>query len=187
VSGRPCAGPENRADHVRCEKSCPCAAAEAGPPSVKKNRYITPSSSHNPSNPPNTIPNFSVVHCILEYTVVRDPHCGIVPYYITPAEPVYPAILPRQKSAVMSCNDEHDHSGHGHGHDHSHPHDHSDDITPAVQNLLYDQIDFPNINTLNEDDSNSGRAIVQKTWAERLSVEPELKSSADEQLLIIVP
>lgn len=84
----------------------------------------------------------------------------------------------------MSCNDEHhDHSGHGHDHDH----DHTDDLTPALQNLLYDQIDFPKITTLNEEDSNAGRAICQKTWAERLEPEPELKSSADEQLLMIVP
>jgi hypothetical protein len=78
------------------------------------------------------------------------------------------------------CHDEHhDHAGDGH--------DHTDDITPALQNLLYEQIDFSKLVTLNEDESNSGRAICQKTWAQRLDPEPELKSSADEQLLMIVP
>ena len=86
----------------------------------------------------------------------------------------------------------HDHS-HGHGHDeehadaHNHIHDHSDDITPALQNLLYEQVDFSKLVTLNEEESNSGRAICQKTWAQRLDAEPELKSSADEQLLMVVP
>jgi hypothetical protein len=88
----------------------------------------------------------------------------------------------------MSCNDEHhDHSGHDHDHSHGAAHDHSDDITPALQNLLYDQIDFQQITTLNEEVSNSGRAICQKTWAERMNPEPELQSSADEQLLMTVP
>ncbi|KAF2268701.1 DUF1000-domain-containing protein [Lojkania enalia] len=86
----------------------------------------------------------------------------------------------------------HDHH-HDHCHDeehaeaHDHVHDHSDDITPALQNLLYEQIDFSKLHTLNEEDSNSGRKICQKTWAQRMEVEPELKSSADEQLLMIVP
>jgi hypothetical protein len=78
------------------------------------------------------------------------------------------------------CHDEH----HDHGAD---GHDHSDDITPALQNLLYEQIDFSKLITLNESTSNSGRAICQKTWAQRLDTEPELISSADEQLLMIVP
>ncbi|KAF2803136.1 DUF1000-domain-containing protein [Mytilinidion resinicola] len=85
----------------------------------------------------------------------------------------------------MSCHDEHGHGGHDH--EHSEAHDHSDDITPALQNLLYDQIDFSALRTLNEEDSSSGRAICQKTWAQRLDPEPELLSSADEQLLMIVP
>ncbi|KAF2650577.1 DUF1000-domain-containing protein [Lophiostoma macrostomum CBS 122681] len=86
----------------------------------------------------------------------------------------------------------HDHS-HGHGHDdehaeaHNHVHDHSDDITPALQNLLYEQIDFSKLHTLNEEESNSGRAICQKTWAQRMEPEPELQSSADEQLIVVVP
>ena len=79
------------------------------------------------------------------------------------------------------CHDEH------HDHGDGHEHDHSDDITPALQNILYEQIDFSKLVTLNEDDSNSGRAICQKTWAQRLDAEPELKSSADEQLIMVVP
>ncbi|KAF2107998.1 PITH domain-containing protein [Lophiotrema nucula] len=85
------------------------------------------------------------------------------------------------------------HHDHHHGHDdehaeaHNHIHDHSDDITPALQNLLYEQIDFSKLHTLNEEDSNSGRQICQKTWAQRMEIEPELKSSADEQILMVVP
>lgn len=40
----------------------------------------------------------------------------------------------------------HHHGGHCHGED---GHDHSDDITPAVQSLLYSQIQFDSIVTLN--------------------------------------
>jgi hypothetical protein len=84
-------------------------------------------------------------------------------------------------------------SHHHHGHDeehaeaHNHVHDHDDDIVPALQNLLYEQIDFSKVQTLNEDESNTGRKILQKTWTQRMDVQPELKSFADEQLLIIVP
>src|ERR1051326_8003982 len=86
----------------------------------------------------------------------------------------------------------HEH-GHGHGHDHDHDHnhadghDHSDDLTPAIQNLLYEQIEFDKVVTLNEATPESGRKIVKKTWAQRLEVEPELESDADEQLLMTVP
>jgi hypothetical protein len=92
----------------------------------------------------------------------------------------------------MSHHHHHGH-GHGHGHDeehaeaHNHIHDHTDDLTPALQNLLYEQIDFSKLHTLNEEESNSGRAICQKTWAQRMDPQPELRSSADEQLLMIVP
>ncbi|KAH8724876.1 PITH domain-containing protein [Phaeosphaeriaceae sp. PMI808] len=79
-----------------------------------------------------------------------------------------------------ACHSEH----HDHGGD---DHDHTDDITPALQNLLYAQIDFPKLLTLNESTPNSGRAICEKTWSQRLDPTPELKSSADEQLLILVP
>ncbi|OAQ79838.1 hypothetical protein VFPFJ_07228 [Purpureocillium lilacinum] len=80
------------------------------------------------------------------------------------------------------CHDEH--AGHG-GHDH-HEHDHSDDITPALQSSLYEQINFDEITTLNESRRDAGKAVVKKTWAERLSAEPELESDADEQLLMTV-
>jgi hypothetical protein len=92
----------------------------------------------------------------------------------------------RNNSTRMS----HDHHGNGH-HDHDHSegaaHDHTDDLTPALQNHIYEQIDFSAINTLNESEPRSGSKIVQKTWTERLELEPELKSDADEQLLMHVP
>ena len=40
---------------------------------------------------------------------------------------------------------------------------------------------------LNEEQPNSGRAVVKKTWTERLEEEPELASDADEQLIVNVP
>ncbi|KAL1964313.1 hypothetical protein VTN77DRAFT_7133 [Rasamsonia byssochlamydoides] len=86
----------------------------------------------------------------------------------------------------MSGHDHHDHGhcGHCHGHD---GHDHSNDITPAIQSLLYSQIQFDTILTLNEKVPRSGAAIVQKTWAERLNEHPELESDADEQILMHIP
>ncbi|KIE03979.1 60S ribosomal protein L3, partial [Metarhizium majus ARSEF 297] len=87
---------------------------------------------------------------------------------------------------MSHCHDEH--VGHGaHDHHHDHEHDHSDDITPALQSSLYQQINFDEITTLNESIRDAGKAIVKKTWAERLSAEPELASDADEQLLMTVP
>ncbi|KAJ9626546.1 hypothetical protein H2203_004179 [Taxawa tesnikishii (nom. ined.)] len=87
---------------------------------------------------------------------------------------------------MSHCHDEH--SGHGHDHDHSHgAHDHSDDITPALQNHIYQQIDFSAINTLNESSPRAGAKICQKTWDQRLDTEPELCSDADEQLLMHIP
>ncbi|XDG03247.1 hypothetical protein ABKA04_002862 [Annulohypoxylon sp. FPYF3050] len=87
----------------------------------------------------------------------------------------------------MSCHAEHeDHGGHGHDH-HDHEHDHTDDITPALQYSLYQHINFDGISTMNEAHQDSGKAIVKKTWAERLEAEPELESDADEQLLMTVP
>lgn len=77
------------------------------------------------------------------------------------------------------CHDEHG------GHDHEH--DHSDDITPALQSSLYEQINFDEIVTLNESQRDAGKAIVKKTWAERMELAPELESDADEQLLMTVP
>ncbi len=87
---------------------------------------------------------------------------------------------------MSHCHDEH--AGHGHGdHDHGHEHDHSDDVTPATQLLLYEQIDFDAVNTLNEAEPRSGVAILKKTWAQRLDPEPELQSDTDEQILMTVP
>ncbi|KAF1990811.1 DUF1000-domain-containing protein [Aulographum hederae CBS 113979] len=85
----------------------------------------------------------------------------------------------------MSCHHEHDHDHNDH--EHGDGHDHSDDITPALQNLLYDQIDFSAFTCLNEEVPGSGAAIIQKTYAQRLEPEPEVKSDADEQLLMLVP
>ena len=88
----------------------------------------------------------------------------------------------------MAHHDRHHHSGHGqsdHGHDHSH--DHSDDIEPALQSLIYKQIEFDKIRTYNESEPDAGANVVKKTWQERLNPEPELTSDADEQLLMIVP
>lgn len=63
----------------------------------------------------------------------------------------------------------------------------SDDITPALQNSLYQHIEFDKVTTLNEAERRSGAAILKKTWAERLDETPELESDADEQLLMHVP
>lgn len=98
----------------------------------------------------------------------------------------------RKPSHNMSqCHDEHDHSDDhhhsgNHGHDHDHE-DHSHDLTSALQHHVYDQIDFSAVTTLNESTQRSGSQILQKTWTERLSPEPSLKSDADEQLLMHVP
>ncbi len=83
------------------------------------------------------------------------------------------------------CHDEH--SGEGGHHHHDHEHDHSDDITPALQFSLYPHINFDEVTTLNEAEFGSGKAVVKKTWAERLTEEPELASDADEQILINIP
>jgi len=83
------------------------------------------------------------------------------------------------------CHDEHSHS-HG-GADHDHEHDHSDDITPALQFSLYQHINFDEVVAYNETAEGSGRAICKKSWEERLTVEPELASDADEQLLVHIP
>jgi hypothetical protein len=40
---------------------------------------------------------------------------------------------------------------------------------------------------MNETEAESGKAVVKKTWAERLQEQPELKSDADEQLLMQIP
>lgn len=86
------------------------------------------------------------------------------------------------------------HHDHDHGHGHDHDHDHDDHGDPSAQEyqttpekLLYDQIDFPKVSTLNEEEPRSGEAILKKTWAQRLDAEPVLESDADEQLLMHVP
>ncbi|KAK2736003.1 hypothetical protein FQN57_000896 [Myotisia sp. PD_48] len=86
----------------------------------------------------------------------------------------------------MSHHHHHDDHDHHHGHDHA-DHDHSDDITPALQSLLYSQIDFDGIVTLNEKQPKSGAAIVKKSWSQRLETDPQLESDADEQLLMHIP
>ncbi|KAI4197000.1 MAG: hypothetical protein LQ350_006187 [Teloschistes chrysophthalmus] len=89
----------------------------------------------------------------------------------------------------MSHHHDHDHShSHHHDdHDHDHNHDHSDDIEPALQTLLWKQIDFEGIRTLNESETDSGAKCVEKTWNMRMDPEPYLESDADEQLLMFVP
>ncbi|TGJ86774.1 hypothetical protein E0Z10_g1969 [Xylaria hypoxylon] len=88
---------------------------------------------------------------------------------------------------MSHCHDEHaGHGGHSH-HNHDHDHDHSDDITPALQHSLYQHIRFDEIDTMNESQRDSGKAIVKKTWSERQQVEPELVSQVDEQMLMNVP
>lgn len=81
-----------------------------------------------------------------------------------------------------------DHTGHGHeDHGHDHGHDHSDETEPALQTLIWKQIDFDNIRTLNESEPDAGAKIVKKRWQQRLDADPELESDADEQLLMFVP
>ena len=82
----------------------------------------------------------------------------------------------------------HHHNGHSEHNHHSHgSHDHSEDIEPALQTLLYNEIEFDKIITLNETTSNAGRKVIEKTWPQRLESEPVLVSDADEQLLMVAP
>jgi ABC-type Zn2+ transport system substrate-binding protein/surface adhesin len=92
----------------------------------------------------------------------------------------------------MSHHDGHDHSGHDHGHadhghSHDHGHDHSNETEPALQTLMWKQIDFANIRTLNESEHDAGAKIVKKTYQQRMNADPELVSDSDEQLLMFVP
>ncbi|KAK4042277.1 PITH domain-containing protein [Parachaetomium inaequale] len=82
---------------------------------------------------------------------------------------------------MSHCHDEHQSHGGEDGHDHT------DDITPALQFSLYQHIHFDEVTALNEAAYGSGRAVVQKTWAERLQVEPELESDVDEQVIVNIP
>ncbi|CAO1600793.1 hypothetical protein XANCAGTX0491_004471 [Xanthoria calcicola] len=78
---------------------------------------------------------------------------------------------------------------HSHGDHHSHgdsDHGHHE-LEPALQTLIWKQIDFESIRTLNESESDQGAKIVEKPWPQRLNPEPMLESDADEQLLIFVP
>jgi hypothetical protein len=88
---------------------------------------------------------------------------------------------------MSHCHDEHHDHGHSHDHSEGAAHDHSDDLVPALQNHIYEQIDFGAITTLNESTTGSGAAVTKKTWTERLNSEPELESDTDEQLLMHVP
>ena len=85
---------------------------------------------------------------------------------------------------ASSGHGEHDH-GHAGGHDHDH--DHSDDLTPALQSYIYQQIEFDQVVTLNERVSGSGGSVLKKGWEKRLEVEPSVMSDADEQLLMYIP
>lgn len=87
----------------------------------------------------------------------------------------------------------HDSGAHGHDHHHHHDHhdhgghDHSDDVEPALQTLIWQQIEFEKIRTLNELELDSGAKIVEKSWPQRMNAEPELVSDTDEQMLMFVP
>ncbi|KAL8674963.1 MAG: hypothetical protein Q9168_000666 [Polycauliona sp. 1 TL-2023] len=81
----------------------------------------------------------------------------------------------------------HDHS-HSHHHNHGDgDHGHDDDIEPALQSLIWKQIDFERIRTLNEREPDQGAKIVEKTWPQRLDPEPLLESDSDAQLLMFLP
>ncbi|KAI4154899.1 MAG: hypothetical protein LQ341_000267 [Variospora aurantia] len=85
-----------------------------------------------------------------------------------------------------SCSLSHQHSESNASHSHEHG-NHNDDVQPALQTLIWKQIDFENIRTLNELESDMGAKIVEKPWPLRLNAEPMLESDADEQLLMFVP
>lgn len=86
---------------------------------------------------------------------------------------------------MSSHHHDHHHGGHDHGHEDG-GHDHRDEASPALQTLIYKQIEFDKIRTLNESEADAGRRIVEKTWQNRLDTEAELVSDADEQLLMFV-
>lgn len=87
-----------------------------------------------------------------------------------------------------NSHEPHDHNDdHDHDHSHDHGHDHSDETEPALQNLIWKEIEFEKIRTLNESEPEAGAKIVKKTWPQRLDAEPELISDSDEQLLMFIP
>ncbi|KAK4866214.1 hypothetical protein LT330_008555 [Penicillium expansum] len=118
-----------------------------------------------------------------EKTYIRDVTKIEKSYLLEYAPDYYRAFQEAVELRYKMSGHHHDHDGHCHGEDH----DHTNDITPAIQSLLYSQINFDLITTLNETTPNSGASIVKKTWAERLNDKPELESDADEQLLMTIP
>ena len=87
----------------------------------------------------------------------------------------------------MPHDHDHDHEHHHHGHDGHDAHDHSNDVEPTLQSLLWSQIEFQKIMTMNESASGSGIKVVEKTWDQRMTTSPNLVSDADEQLLMMIP
>lgn len=85
---------------------------------------------------------------------------------------------------MSNHNDHPSHGGHSHNHDHDHgdhshdSHDHNDDIEPALQTLIWKQIDFDNVRTLNESEPDAGSRVVRKIWQQRLVAQPELVSDS---------
>jgi hypothetical protein len=53
-------------------------------------------------------------------------------------------------------------------------------LDPAIQSSLYRHIKFNKIITFNEVTPGSGKAIIKKTWDERLDTASTLESVADE-------
>ncbi|KAF2399336.1 DUF1000-domain-containing protein [Trichodelitschia bisporula] len=80
----------------------------------------------------------------------------------------------------MPC--EHEHDGHGHGDEC----DHGPTDELAHQKLLYQEIDFDSVRCQGGE-SNNAKAVVKKTYAERLSTEPTLTSACDAEMLVTVP
>ena len=77
---------------------------------------------------------------------------------------------------------------HSHNHDHGPGnHSHDDEVEPALQSLIWKQIDFESIRTLNEREPDQGAKILEKTWPQRLDPEPILESDSDEQIMMFVP
>ena len=63
----------------------------------------------------------------------------------------------------------------------------SDRLTQTTEFSLYQHINFDEVTTLNEAAYGQGKAVVKKTWLERLTTEPELESDVDEQVLMNIP
>ena len=95
-----------------------------------------------------------------------------------------------ERSPLGHHDHNHEHS-HGHGHDGNghddHDHGTGESNLGEPTDLLWKRINFENIITLNESETDSGALIVEKPWGQRLSVDPVLMSSTDEQLLMYIP